>query len=369
MPRAFIRSVSPSMLVCHGRKSGSPSVQLRDSGQQTERPGDLSAATGGALSPTQPGATVPIRRALSLDAIYLLGQWPRERLTAPSAGAAGAGADKATQTPDEWVPLRSHTSPLAWGSGLVSPVGSGPGTADCLEKKLIRQRLQRNTKELSSARGWGPGAVRQSPVPADHSLLVPTGAARPITIPTSAAGRPPTTPPRSRSSVEGLNQEIERLVQQRVLAFSQCPVDGHLAPVDELLLRSRRSVNTQTPLDDQLLSPTFSGDMEALGLADDISKSSTPDLELSRLGSSPQINRFLARAPPDGCERVCLKTVETVRKSTPPDPIIKPAVFELKPSLGSAFTRPAFRKRADDASGSVPTPTKPALLKAPPVPL
>ncbi|KAF0296101.1 Glucocorticoid-induced transcript 1 protein [Amphibalanus amphitrite] len=317
MPRAFIRSVSPSMLVCHGGKSGSPSVQLRDSGQQTERPGDLSAATGGALSPTQPGAAVPIRRALSLDAIYLLGQWPRERLTAPSAGA-GAGADKATQTPDEWVSLRSHTSPLAWGSGLVSPVGSGPGTADCLEKKLIRQRLQRNTKELSSARGWGLGAVRQSPVPADHSLLVPTGAARPITIPTSAAGRPPTTPPRSRSSVEGLNQEIERLVQQRVLAFSQCPVDGHLAPVDELLLRSRRSVNTQTPLDDQLLSPTFSGDMEALGLADDISKSSTPDLELSRLGSSPQI-----KPVPGACAARWLK-------NTPPDPIIKPAVFELK---------------------------------------
>ena len=46
----------------------------------------------------------------------------------------------------------------------------------------------------------------------------------------------------------------------------QCPVDGHLAPVDELLMRARRSVNTQTPLDDQLLSPTLSADMESLGL-------------------------------------------------------------------------------------------------------
>ena len=53
----------------------------------------------------------------------------------------------------------------------------------------------------------------------------------------------------------------------------------------------------------------------------------------------------------------------------PPDPIIKPAVFELKPSLGSAFSRPAFRKRADELSAPLPTPAKPALLKAAPLPL
>ena len=51
------------------------------------------------------------------------------------------------------------------------------------------------------------------------------------------------------------------------LTLFQCPVDGHLAPVDELLMRSRRSVNTQTPLDEQLLSPTLSADLESLGMS------------------------------------------------------------------------------------------------------
>ena len=31
---------------------------------------------------------------------------------------------------------------------------------------------------------------------------------------------------------------------------------------------------------------------------------SSPDLDGSKLGTSPQINRFLAREPPDGCEKV-----------------------------------------------------------------
>lgn len=33
---------------------------------------------------------------------------------------------------------------------------------------------------------------------------------------------------------------------------------------------------------------------------------SSPDLDGSKLGTSPQINRFLAREPPDGCEKVYL---------------------------------------------------------------
>ena len=42
MPRSFIRSVSPSMLACHSYKSGSPSILLKDSSQQTEVTGDRS---------------------------------------------------------------------------------------------------------------------------------------------------------------------------------------------------------------------------------------------------------------------------------------------------------------------------------------
>ncbi|XP_037088853.1 protein FAM117B-like [Pollicipes pollicipes] len=354
MPRAFIRSVSPSMLVCHSHKSGSPNVLLRDSSQQTE----VHEGGRGPWPAASQRCGAPMRRASSLDTLCLLGQWPRDR---PALFSGVRPADKATQTPEEWASLKPPAGSLARNSGLISPGAAG----DCLEKKLIRQRLQRNTKEVST-RLWSLGALRQSPVPGDHSLLQvsPVPAALPIAIPGPAAGRAPATPPRMRSSVEGLNQEIERLVQQRVLAFSQFPVDGHLAPVDELLMLSRRSVNTQTPVDEPLLSPALSAEVDLLALAGEASKCSTPELELSRLGSSPQINRFLAGAPPDGCERVCLKSMESTRRPVPLDPLIKPAVFELKPSLGSAFSRPPFRQRGDDSSGTVPTPAKPPPLKA-----
>lgn len=45
------------------------------------------------------------------------------------------------------------------------------------------------------------------------------------------------------------------------------------------------------------------------------SRGSTPEQERGegRLGTSPHINKFLAREPPDGCEKVNLKFVEDVR--------------------------------------------------------
>lgn len=41
---------------------------------------------------------------------------------------------------------------------------------------------------------------------------------------------------------------------------------------------------------------------------------SSPDLDGAKLGTSPQINRFLAREPPDGCEKVILIIIKK-RKS------------------------------------------------------
>lgn len=44
------------------------------------------------------------------------------------------------------------------------------------------------------------------------------------------------------------------------------------------------------------------------------SRGSTPEQDREgRLGTSPHINRFLAREPPDGCEKVNLKFVEEAR--------------------------------------------------------
>lgn len=44
-----------------------------------------------------------------------------------------------------------------------------------------------------------------------------------------------------------------------------------------------------------------------------ISEDSSPEAEGKQLGTSPRINRFLAREPPDGCERVSMKFQEENR--------------------------------------------------------
>ncbi|KAI8436814.1 hypothetical protein MSG28_010273 [Choristoneura fumiferana] len=102
----------------------------------------------------------------------------------------------------------------------------------------------------------------------------------------------------ARSSVEGLNQEIERLVLYPASGTQTPHLDrlkdkvtpeGHRAPLAELL---RRSVNTQTPHDLCHTAHSSGG-----------SVCSSPDLDGAKLGTSPQINRFLAREPPDGCEK------------------------------------------------------------------
>lgn len=86
----------------------------------------------------------------------------------------------------------------------------------------------------------------------------PLHKAMPVNIPTwkqPAANRPP-----MRSSIEGLNQEIERLVlkgtkngsndqeREEEKTFHLATPEGHRAPLADMLRSTRsRSVNTQTP--------------------------------------------------------------------------------------------------------------------------
>ncbi|KAH1003319.1 hypothetical protein HUJ05_011247 [Dendroctonus ponderosae] len=137
-----------------------------------------------------------------------------------------------------------------------------------------------------------------------------------------------------RSSVEGLNQEIERLVL-RTGADARLPTpEGHRAPLAEML--QSRSADTQTPQD----------------FGNDSSSGSSPDTE-TKLGTSPRINRFLAREPPDGCEKVgsgtahpsplasCCNQVRLKALDERTDLLLdsapQPSSFKLRPSLGSAF--------------------------------
>ncbi|KAF7402710.1 hypothetical protein HZH66_004977 [Vespula vulgaris] len=289
-----------------------------------------------------------IRRTASLDTIYLKGQWPRDTYYIHSSQLV---VDKSTQT-DEWSiePRKMHTRH-----------STEQTTTDEKLEKYFRHRLQRTNKESTSSRertaAFGlimPGGPPPA-LPGDHSVHLPSIAsqtsiynqfslntkASPMSIPVK-----PMRPP-MRSSIEGLNQEIEGLVLKSTTNTNdpdhpiedkyaryreQITPEGHRAPLADLL-RATRSVNTQTPATDLPSSSYSSGG----------SRGSTPEQDREgRLGTSPHINRFLAREPPDGCEKVNLKFVEDTRR-----PMIdlskleycsKPCVsFQLKPSLGSAF--------------------------------
>ncbi|XP_029164328.1 glucocorticoid-induced transcript 1 protein-like isoform X1 [Nylanderia fulva] len=313
-----------------------------------------------------------IRRTASLDTIYLKGQWPRESYYMHSSLLV----DKSTQTEEcSNEPRKMHSR---------HPTEQTV-TDEKLEKNYFRHRLQRTNKEGTSSRLIMPGGPPPA-LPGDHSVLLPSIAsqtsmhnqfslsakASPMNIPVK-----PMRPP-MRSSIEGLNQEIEGLVLKSTANNSdadhpiedkyaryreQITPEGHRAPLADLLrsVNTTRSVNTQTPATDlpsssyssgppsrNSESPLIPGVMDASRPPSDLlqggSRGSTPEQDREgRLGTSPHINRFLAREPPDGCEKVNLKFVEDARRPmidlSKLDYSPKPCVpaFQLKPSLGSAF--------------------------------
>ncbi|KAK7084598.1 hypothetical protein SK128_021034, partial [Halocaridina rubra] len=169
----------------------------------------------------------------------------------------------------------------------------------------------------------------------------------------------PLLPPRLRNSVEGLNQEIERLVLRpsHVPAddiddvWSDVGRDGRRAPIADYL-RFTRSVDTQTPARGSAVSANSSSHTSpslsppsspphSHGIA---MASATPSpTNTSALATSPHINKFLAREPPDGCEKVALKLLEdrsgACKEGEWTTPV-RPVAFTLRPSQGSAFCAP-----------------------------
>ncbi|XP_046427869.1 protein FAM117B-like isoform X1 [Neodiprion fabricii] len=314
-----------------------------------------------------------IRRTASLDTLYLKGQWPRDVYYVHETLLS---VDKSTQT-EEWP----NESRKMYTRHAVEQTT----TEEKLEK-LIRHRLQRTNKEGTSSRERTAafGLIMPSgPPPAlagDHTVPLPSIAsqtslygqfylsfkASPMNIPLK-----PMRPP-MRSSIEGLNQEIEglvlksggnttdsdQIVEDKWLRIrEQITPEGHRAPFPDP--RITRSVNTQTPAGEIHSSSHSScpssrnsesslilGIMDASRSASELptggSRGSTPEHDKdSRPGTSPHINQFLAREPPDGCEKVNLKFEEVRRPMidlSELDNFPKPSVtFQLKPSLGSAF--------------------------------
>ncbi|KAK7870559.1 hypothetical protein R5R35_009072 [Gryllus longicercus] len=337
-----------------------------------------------------------IRRTASLDAIYLKGQWPRESFYMYCGHLL---VDKATQT-EECVAENRKTHRYSESSGNEDKI-----------EKYIRHRIQRSSKEGTSGRERGAGPALPSVPSADNATMSGSGASAanvasvaagvgagsstaaplPKAVPVNIPVKPVVHRPPMRSSIEGLNQEIERLVlkaagpqdaeREEEKSYQATP-EGHRAPLADLL-RSTRSVNTQTPAGGDFTgssqssgppsresaSPLIPGALDLSRPPSDLhgcSRGSSPDQEAGKLGTSPHINKFLAREPPDGCEKVNLKFVEDTRR-----PMIdlskldycplKPCVtFQLRPSLGSAFQPLQQVARAEPVNGELSPSAAPA---------
>ncbi|XP_072387494.1 protein FAM117B-like isoform X1 [Diabrotica undecimpunctata] len=284
----------------------------QNSGQRS--PGSAGYKGKSKTEPEDTGSS--IRRTASLDTIYLQGQWPKEGYYYGHMGTLHV--DKAVQTDD---------SDLS-DSRIVQ---CSSETDDKPEKPTIRSKIW-NTKDLGIRHGSpGEHTLNSSSQTLSSCILSPTF--NPVNI-----GLKPLPKSSIRSSVEGLNQEIERLVLKTDNEahisrsydhdrYSETIPEGHRAPVADLFkFASRsRSVDTQTP-------QNFGHSSNSSGE----SQASSPDQETSKLGSSPQINRFLAREPPDGCEKVQSKSLND-KKFFTVEHVPQICTFKLKPSLGSAF--------------------------------
>ncbi|KAL4609030.1 protein FAM117B [Arapaima gigas] len=299
-------------------EQGRQSPERRSPGEKARAP----------VAATPPCSNSSIRRTSSLDTLagpYLLGHWPRD---CSYTYCAPCMRDKATQTPSAWADecsekrRNSHKRSASWGS-----------TDQLKEIAKLRQQLQRSKhssrhhreKERKSPFNGNHAAVNQSQAPIPRSVLIP------VPISKSAVSR-------FRNSVEGLNQEIERIIirdaveREEQLVPQDIP-DGHRAP-PPLPHRSSstRSIDTQTPSGggagggagnhsnsssrSQSISPSFITVTDDMGtespcpgedlLSDGREKDPCPSSPVPKYASSPRPNNsyMFKREPPEGCERV-----------------------------------------------------------------
>ncbi|XP_061692656.1 protein FAM117B isoform X1 [Syngnathoides biaculeatus] len=222
--------------------------------------------------------------------------------------------DKATQTPRAWADERrrgSHKRSASCGS-----------TDQLKEIAKLRQQLQRSKRSSRHRRDKerkspfnGSHAIMQSQAPMPKTILIP------IPISKSSA-------PRFRNSVEGLNQEIERIIirdtpEKDEPIVPQDVPDGHRAPppVPPQRSSSTRSIDTQTPSGGGLSGSHSNGSSRPDSispsyltvLADAVAGGSPlddkelgPCSPLPKYAASPRPNNSYTfkREPPEGCEKV-----------------------------------------------------------------
>ncbi|XP_064820152.1 protein FAM117B [Oncorhynchus masou masou] len=339
-----------------------------------------------------------IRRTSSLDLLltgpYLTGHWPRESSHAPCQPCM---RDKATQTPSAWAEefvekrRASHQRSASWGS-----------TDQLKEIAKLRQQLQRSKHSSRHHRD----KERKSPFNGNHAALYQAPIPKTVLIPIKSSVS------RFRNSVEGLNQEIERIIicDAGERDDTHHVPDGRRAPpplsqrpsspsiISQCYSSSAfRSINTQTPQGgrgacggngsrSESVSPSFltvPTDTEMTGerggdgvgesplpnsdelLTDCREKDLGPSSPLPKYASSPKPNNsyMFKREPPEGCERVKVFTEETQSKIPQQVPQFLTGPDRNKvnfiPNSGSAFCLVSILKPV------LPTTTQELSLKSP----
>lgn len=260
---------------------------------------------------------------------YLQGQWPKE-----PHQAASCVNDKATQTPSTWSD-ESRGRRAGAGHKRSASWGSAEHLKDIAK---LKHHLQKRSKHgVPSGHGRDPQQQQQHPPPAGHAL----GATQ--TMPLTPLCR---VTPRLRHSVEGLNQELERVFVHESPAERQQILDvpdGHRAPVPA----QRCSSDSQSDPSPALLSPPPSpcSTGETADTADSGTLCSSPSPPPGSAAPSPCSPRprktcSFQREPPEGCERVrvCEEALSPCEGQAAPRPSCPdPNKVNFTPHGGSAF--------------------------------
>ncbi|XP_071320728.1 protein FAM117B isoform X1 [Trachinotus anak] len=308
--------------------------------------------------------------------------------------------DKATQTPRAWADERrrgSHKRSASCGS--TDQLKECVSLCEPLQIAKLRQQLQRSKRSSRHRRD----KERKSPFNGSHTIIqsqspMPKTILIPIPISKSSA-------PRFRNSVEGLNQEIERIIirdtpEKDETIVPQDVPDGHRAPppVPPQRSSSTRSIDTQTPSGGGLsgnhsncssrpdsISPSY------LTVLNDTSGGSPyedkelgPCSPLPKYAASPRPNNsyMFKREPPEGCEKVKVFEESMPKPLQEIPPFLCPDRNKVNfiPNSGSAFClvsilkpllpapdlnfRPGVGLRSLSPS-LVPLSTQPCLLEEP----
>lgn len=268
----------------------------------------------------------------------------------------------------------------------------------------MRQQLQRSKRSSRHRRDKD----RKSPFNGSHTIIqsqsqMPKTILIPIPIAKSSA-------PRFRNSVEGLNQEIERITikdtpEKEETIVPQDAPDGHRAPppVPPQRSSSTRSIDTQTPSGGGLsgshsncssrpdsISPSYLtvlNDMGGGGGSPYEDKELGPYSPLPKYAASPRPNNsyMFKREPPEGCEKVKVFEESMPKPQQEIPPFLCPDRNKVNfiPNSGSAFClvsilKPLLPTHTPDLSSFrpgvglrshspslVPLSTQPCLLEEP----